>query len=68
MAEFAEDPIVAMLGGLSQDDGTFEQAKDFLRAEFHSDDVPEGFTPETFKCLEPLVVGVDDKENPAALG
>eukprot|EP00959_Pyramimonas_sp_CCMP1952_P364508 7633209-Pyramimonas_sp.AAC.1 len=41
MAEFSEDPIFAMLGGLNQDDGTFEQAKDFLGAEFHSDAVPE---------------------------
>eukprot|EP00959_Pyramimonas_sp_CCMP1952_P465920 9489132-Pyramimonas_sp.AAC.1 len=54
MTDFAEDPIFALLGSLNQDDGTFEQAKDFLRAEFHSDDVPEGFTLEAFMCLEPL--------------
>eukprot|EP00959_Pyramimonas_sp_CCMP1952_P190639 3987214-Pyramimonas_sp.AAC.1 len=40
IAEFAEDPIFALLGNLDQDDGTFNQAKEFLRAEFYSDDVP----------------------------
>eukprot|EP00959_Pyramimonas_sp_CCMP1952_P422345 8847447-Pyramimonas_sp.AAC.1 len=68
MAEFVEDPIFATLGGLSQGDGTFAQAKDYLRAEFHSDDVPDGFTLGAYACLQPLVVGEDSEENPAALG
>eukprot|EP00959_Pyramimonas_sp_CCMP1952_P214736 4493763-Pyramimonas_sp.AAC.1 len=54
IAEFAEDTIYALLSSLSQAEGTFEQAKDFLIAEFHSDDGPEGSTTETFACLEPL--------------
>eukprot|EP00959_Pyramimonas_sp_CCMP1952_P106423 2224732-Pyramimonas_sp.AAC.1 len=57
LAEFAEDPIFALLGNLDQDDGAFNQAREFLRAEFYSDDVPEGFTPKSFKCLKLLVVG-----------
>eukprot|EP00959_Pyramimonas_sp_CCMP1952_P269367 5631138-Pyramimonas_sp.AAC.1 len=44
MAEFVEDPIFALLAGLNQDDGSFAQAKGYIRAEFHSDDVPDGFT------------------------
>eukprot|EP00959_Pyramimonas_sp_CCMP1952_P090191 1888100-Pyramimonas_sp.AAC.1 len=45
IAEYAEDPIFALLGNLNQDGGTFNQAREFLRAEFYSDDVPEGFAP-----------------------
>eukprot|EP00959_Pyramimonas_sp_CCMP1952_P464963 9487481-Pyramimonas_sp.AAC.1 len=48
--------------------GTFDQARDFLRAEFYSDDIPSGFDPQSFKVLTPLVAGVTDRENPAALG
>eukprot|EP00959_Pyramimonas_sp_CCMP1952_P404922 8486456-Pyramimonas_sp.AAC.1 len=54
IADFAEDPIFALLSSLSQVDGTSDQAKEFLRAEFHSEDVPEGFTPKSFECLVPL--------------
>eukprot|EP00959_Pyramimonas_sp_CCMP1952_P326719 6839180-Pyramimonas_sp.AAC.1 len=68
IAELAEDPVSALLGSLNQVDGAFDQAKNFLRAEFYSEDVPEGFAPKSFKCLIPLVVGVDDKHHPAALG
>eukprot|EP00959_Pyramimonas_sp_CCMP1952_P105350 2202244-Pyramimonas_sp.AAC.1 len=68
IAEFAEDPIFARLGNLNHDDGTFDQAREFLRAELYPNDVPDGFTPRSFKCLIPLVVGVDDHNNPAALG
>eukprot|EP00959_Pyramimonas_sp_CCMP1952_P207784 4346138-Pyramimonas_sp.AAC.1 len=46
--EFAEDQIFASLGNLNPDDGMSNQAKEFLRAEFYSEDVPEGFTPKTF--------------------
>eukprot|EP00959_Pyramimonas_sp_CCMP1952_P374701 7847534-Pyramimonas_sp.AAC.1 len=67
MAEFVEDPIFAIFGGLEQDDGSFAQAKDDIRAEFHSD-VPDGFTPSAYACLQPLRVGDDNDENPAALG
>eukprot|EP00959_Pyramimonas_sp_CCMP1952_P251987 5265218-Pyramimonas_sp.AAC.1 len=38
IAEFAEDPVFAWLSSLSQADGTFDQAREFLRAEFHSED------------------------------
>eukprot|EP00959_Pyramimonas_sp_CCMP1952_P369127 7731998-Pyramimonas_sp.AAC.1 len=48
MAEFVEGPIFAILAGLNQDDGSFAQAKDYIRAEFHSDDVPDGFTPGAY--------------------
>eukprot|EP00959_Pyramimonas_sp_CCMP1952_P408030 8551134-Pyramimonas_sp.AAC.1 len=68
VAEFVEDPIFALLSKLSRDDGTFDQARDFPRAEFHSDDIPGGFTLQPFKCLKPLVVGADDPNSPAALG
>eukprot|EP00959_Pyramimonas_sp_CCMP1952_P200623 4196285-Pyramimonas_sp.AAC.1 len=68
VAEFVEDRVFALLSNLSRDDGTFDQAREFLRAEFHSDDIPEGLTPQSFKCLIPLVVGGDDPNNPAALG
>eukprot|EP00959_Pyramimonas_sp_CCMP1952_P343299 7190910-Pyramimonas_sp.AAC.1 len=68
MAEFAENPIFAILAGLKEDDVSFAQAKDDIRAEFHSDGVPDGFTPGTYACLQPLIVGEDDDENPAALG
>eukprot|EP00959_Pyramimonas_sp_CCMP1952_P240581 5027790-Pyramimonas_sp.AAC.1 len=39
-----------------------------MRAEFHSDDGPDGFSPGAYACLRPLIVGEDDDENPAALG
>eukprot|EP00959_Pyramimonas_sp_CCMP1952_P203276 4250772-Pyramimonas_sp.AAC.1 len=68
VAEFVEDLISALLSNLSRDDGTLDQAREFLRAEFRSDDIPEGFPPQSFKCLKPFVVGVDDPNNPAALG
>eukprot|EP00959_Pyramimonas_sp_CCMP1952_P199427 4171353-Pyramimonas_sp.AAC.1 len=45
VAEFVEDPIFALLSNLSRGDGTFDQAREFLRAEFHSDDISNGFTP-----------------------
>eukprot|EP00959_Pyramimonas_sp_CCMP1952_P431941 9045958-Pyramimonas_sp.AAC.1 len=45
IVEFAEDQIFALLGNLSQEDGALNQAKEFFRAELHSEDVPEGFTP-----------------------
>eukprot|EP00959_Pyramimonas_sp_CCMP1952_P069771 1456188-Pyramimonas_sp.AAC.1 len=48
IAEFAGDPIFALLGSLNQDDGTFNQAKEFLRAEFYSEDVSEGVHSEVF--------------------
>eukprot|EP00959_Pyramimonas_sp_CCMP1952_P195419 4086179-Pyramimonas_sp.AAC.1 len=48
--------------------GTFDQVRDFLRAEFYSDDISSGFDPQSFKVLTPVVVGVTDRENPAALG
>eukprot|EP00959_Pyramimonas_sp_CCMP1952_P139052 2910898-Pyramimonas_sp.AAC.1 len=32
MAEFVEYPIFAILAGLAQDDGSFAQAKDYIRA------------------------------------
>eukprot|EP00959_Pyramimonas_sp_CCMP1952_P289199 6048405-Pyramimonas_sp.AAC.1 len=55
MAEFVDDPIFAILAGLNQDDGSFAQAKDYMRAEFHSDDGPDGFTPGAYACLRPLI-------------
>eukprot|EP00959_Pyramimonas_sp_CCMP1952_P435975 9129489-Pyramimonas_sp.AAC.1 len=66
MAEFVEDPIFAILAGLG--DGSFQRAKDCNSAEFHSDDVPDGFTPGAYARLQPLIVGEDNDENPAALG
>eukprot|EP00959_Pyramimonas_sp_CCMP1952_P121302 2536578-Pyramimonas_sp.AAC.1 len=56
------------MSSLSQADGMFDQATEFLRAEFHSGDVPEGCAPKSFACLVPLVVGIDDDDNPAAFG
>eukprot|EP00959_Pyramimonas_sp_CCMP1952_P147873 3094604-Pyramimonas_sp.AAC.1 len=41
IAEFSEDPIFALLGNIDQCDGTFNQAREFPRAEFYSDDVPD---------------------------
>eukprot|EP00959_Pyramimonas_sp_CCMP1952_P046359 968030-Pyramimonas_sp.AAC.1 len=46
----------------------YGRAQDYLRAEFHSDDVPDGFTLGAYACLQPLVVGEDSEENPAAVG
>eukprot|EP00959_Pyramimonas_sp_CCMP1952_P211568 4427592-Pyramimonas_sp.AAC.1 len=60
MAEFVEDPIFAILAGFNQDDGSFAYAKDSMRAEFHSDDCPDGFSPGAYACLRPLIVGEDD--------
>eukprot|EP00959_Pyramimonas_sp_CCMP1952_P029884 627071-Pyramimonas_sp.AAC.1 len=66
MAKFVEDPIFAIFGGLG--DESFARAKNYIRAEFHSDDVPDGFTPGVHACVQPLIVGEDDDGNPAALG
>eukprot|EP00959_Pyramimonas_sp_CCMP1952_P101937 2131830-Pyramimonas_sp.AAC.1 len=60
VAEFVEDLIFALLSKLSRDDSTFDQARESLRAEFHSDEIPKGFTFQSCECLKPLVVGVDD--------
>eukprot|EP00959_Pyramimonas_sp_CCMP1952_P046169 964156-Pyramimonas_sp.AAC.1 len=68
IAQLMEDPIFALLGELSVDIGSFEQVRDFLRAGFHSDDVPSGFDSQAFKVLAPLAVGISNGENPAALG
>eukprot|EP00959_Pyramimonas_sp_CCMP1952_P289198 6048404-Pyramimonas_sp.AAC.1 len=42
-------------GNYASDDGSFAQAKDYIRAEFHSDDGPDGFTPGAYACLRPLI-------------
>eukprot|EP00959_Pyramimonas_sp_CCMP1952_P419054 8777891-Pyramimonas_sp.AAC.1 len=39
-----------------------------MRAEFHSDDCLDGFSPGAYACLRPLIDGEDDGENPVALG
>eukprot|EP00959_Pyramimonas_sp_CCMP1952_P332031 6952387-Pyramimonas_sp.AAC.1 len=39
-----------------------------MRAEFCSDDCPDGFSPGAYACLRPLIPGEDDDENPAAFG
>eukprot|EP00959_Pyramimonas_sp_CCMP1952_P421185 8823174-Pyramimonas_sp.AAC.1 len=44
-----------------------EFAREFLRAEFYSNDIPDGFTFQSFKCLKPSVVGAGDPNAPAAL-
>eukprot|EP00959_Pyramimonas_sp_CCMP1952_P051222 1070591-Pyramimonas_sp.AAC.1 len=49
IAEFVEDPIFALLSEFSIDEGTFDLAREFLRAEFFSDDIPDGFVPQSFK-------------------
>eukprot|EP00959_Pyramimonas_sp_CCMP1952_P262669 5492515-Pyramimonas_sp.AAC.1 len=39
-----------------------------MRAEFYSDDCPDGCSPGAYACLRPLIIGEDEDENPAALG
>eukprot|EP00959_Pyramimonas_sp_CCMP1952_P342202 7169345-Pyramimonas_sp.AAC.1 len=68
IAKFVEDPTFALLSELDKEEGTFDLAREFLRAEIHSNDIPEGFIPQPFKCLTQLLVGADDPNNPAALG
>eukprot|EP00959_Pyramimonas_sp_CCMP1952_P287480 6012491-Pyramimonas_sp.AAC.1 len=68
VAEFVEYPKYALLSKLNREEGAFDQAREFLRAEFYSDDIPEGFTPESCKSLKPLDVVVDDPNHLAALG
>ena len=64
-AELVEDPVFALFGTLTPID--LEAARQFLWAQYDSDDVPAGFKPATFASLTPLVLGMGDQDNPAAL-
>eukprot|EP00959_Pyramimonas_sp_CCMP1952_P271537 5676565-Pyramimonas_sp.AAC.1 len=57
IAEFVEDSIFVLLTELPIDKGTFDLAREFLRAEFYSDDIPGGFDLQSYKFLKLLVVG-----------
>eukprot|EP00959_Pyramimonas_sp_CCMP1952_P246701 5156118-Pyramimonas_sp.AAC.1 len=68
IADLVEDPIFALVGEFTLDPMSSEQTRDYLRAEFYSDDTPEGLDSRAYKALTPLAVGAPGTDNPAALG